>query len=168
MNFILKFLFYWRLGQYLTPYIGWLIVIGVVIAIFIKFDIYFASFITAVLVAIILTIIVWYALGGFCRKNKDSDCVITFMFALCIGIANGYFAYGDLKAKEIKENATKEKTRILTSKEKTIIIQQKLIKNGYRIKADGIFGKNTLRNAQKFLNTKATSVDEIYEQIKDK
>ncbi|MBP5778669.1 MAG: hypothetical protein J6W17_01755, partial [Campylobacter sp.] len=56
----------------------------------------------------------------------------------------------------------------LSNREKTIQIQRILIKNGYKLKADGVFGKKTISAAKKFTGLNSADLNTLYIAVKNK
>ena len=103
---------------------------------------------------------------------KDSSSIMVSTFVPLIGAAAlGYLAgalnYEEEQPKELKsEVQVQQAQQNLTQQDKIYYIQNSLMFKGAAL--DGKFGKKTMRAAQKYSGSSATSIDELYEAVKAK
>ena len=103
---------------------------------------------------------------------KDSSSIMVSTFVPLIGAAAlGYLAgalnYEEEQPKELKsEVQVQQAQQNLTQQDKIYYIQNSLMFKGAAL--DGKWGKKTMRAAQKYSGSSATSIDELYEAVKAK
>ena len=103
---------------------------------------------------------------------KDSSSIMVSTFVPLIGAAAlGYLAgalnYEEKQPEEFKpEVQVQQAQQNLTQQDKIYYIQNSLMFKGAAL--DGKFGKKTMRAAQKYSGSSATSIDELYEAVKAK
>ena len=105
---------------------------------------------------------------------KDSSSIVVSIFVPLIGAAAlGYLAWAlnceEKQPKELKsEVQVQQVQQNLTQQDKVYYIQRSLMFGGYGLMIDGKWGKKTMRAAQKYSGSSATSIDELYEAVKAK
>ena len=103
---------------------------------------------------------------------KDSSSIMVSTFVPLIGAAAlGYLAgalnYEEEQPKELKsEVQVQQAQQNLTQQDKIYYIQNSLMFKGAAL--DGKWGKKTMRAAQKYSGSSATSIDELYEAVRAK
>ena len=87
--------------------------------------------------------------------------------AAALGYLTGALNYEEEQPKELKsEVQVQQAQQNLTQQDKVYYIQNSLMFKGTAL--DGKFGKKTMRAAQKYSGSSATSIDELYEAVKAK
>ena len=87
--------------------------------------------------------------------------------AAALGYLAGALNYEEERPKELKsEVQVQQAQQNLTQQDKIYYIQNSLMFKGAAL--DGKFGKKTMRAAQKYSGSSATSIDELYEAVKAK
>lgn len=74
--------------------------------------------------------------------------------------------YKSEQAKDAEREVQKQQN--MTQQDKVYYIQRSLMFGGYDVAIDGKWGKKTMRVAQKYSGSSATSIDELYEAVKAK
>ena len=103
---------------------------------------------------------------------KDSSSIVVSIFVPLIGAAAlGYLAWAlnceEKQLKDVKsEVQVQQVQQNLTQQDKVYYIQNSLMFEGTAL--DGKWGKKTMRAAQKYSGSSATSIDELYEVVKAK
>ena len=144
------------------------------------------------LVAIILVCMLVYVIGGgfnavlafipgfivFCIakaflegltssvNNRFVTLVVPIAGALVLAYFTADSVYKSERAKDAEREA--EKQQNMTQQDKVYYIQRSLMFGGYGLMIDGKWGKKTMRAAQKYSGSSATSIDELYEAVKAK
>ena len=75
---------------------------------------------------------------------------------------------GDITSSNTPKDNKVIKSINLSNREKTKQIQRILIKNGYKLKADGVFGKKTISAAKKFTGLNSADLNTLYIAVKNK
>ena len=84
-----------------------------------------------------------------------------------LGYLAGALNYEEEQPKELKpEVQVQQAQQNLTQQDKIYYIQNSLMFKGAAL--DGKFGKKTMRAAQKYSGSSATSIDELYEAVRAK
>ena len=155
------------ISYYLTSRLGSELIIGILIII--------AGFMFGInnIIAFIIGCFVFFLSKEILNElAKDSSSIMVSTFVPLIGAAAlGYLAgalnYEDEQPKELKfEVQVQQAQQNLTQQDKVYYIQSSLMFKGAAL--DGKFGKKTMRAAQKYSGSSATSIDELYEAVKAK
>ena len=155
------------ISYYLTSRLGGELIIGILIII--------AGFMFGInnIIAFIIGCFVFFLSKEILNElAKDSSSIMVSTFVPLIGAAAlGYLAgalnYEDEQPKELKsEVQVQQAQQNLTQQDKIYYIQNSLMFKGAAL--DGKFGKKTMRAAQKYSGSSATSIDELYEAVKAK
>ena len=155
------------ISYYLTSRLGGELIIGILIII--------AGFMFGInnIIAFIIGCFVFFLSKEILNElAKDSSSIMVSTFVPLIGAAAlGYLAgalnYEDEQPKELKsEVQVQQAQQNLTQQDKVYYIQNSLMFKGAAL--DGKFGKKTMRAAQKYSGSSATSIDELYEAVKAK
>ncbi len=155
------------ISYYLTSRLGGELIIGILIII--------AGFMFGInnIIAFIIGCFVFFLSKEILNElAKDSSSIMVSTFVPLIGAAAlGYLAgalnYEEEQPKELKsEVQVQQAQQNLTQQDKIYYIQNSLMFKGAAL--DGKFGKKTMRAAQKYSGSSATSIDELYEAVKAK
>ena len=155
------------ISYYLTSRLGGELIIGILIII--------AGFMFGInnIIAFIIGCFVFFLSKEILNElAKDSSSIMVSTFVPLIGAAAlGYLAgalnYEEEQPKELKSEVQVQQTQqYLTQQDKIYYIQNSLMFKGAAL--DGKFGKKTMRAAQKYSGSSATSIDELYEAVKAK
>lgn len=155
------------ISYYLTSRLGGELIIGILIII--------AGFMFGInnIIAFIIGCFVFFLSKEILNElAKDSSSIMVSTFVPLIGAAAlGYLAgalnYEEEQPKEFKPEVQVQQTQQnLTQQDKIYYIQNSLMFKGAAL--DGKFGKKTMRAAQKYSGSSATSIDELYEAVKAK
>ena len=155
------------ISYYLTSRLGGELIIGILIII--------AGFMFGInnIIAFIVGCFVFFLSKEILNElAKDSSSIMVSTFVPLIGAAAlGYLAgalnYEEEQPKEPKpEVQVQQVQQNLTQQDKIYYIQNSLMFKGAAL--DGKFGKKTMRAAQKYSGSYATSIDELYEAVKAK
>lgn len=155
------------MSYYLTSRLGGELIIGILIII--------AGFMFGInnIIAFIIGCFVFFLSKEILNElAKDSSSIMVSTFVPLIGAAAlGYLAgalnYEEEQPKELKsEVQVQQAQQNLTQQDKIYYIQNSLMFKGAAL--DGKFGKKTMRAAQKYSGSSATSIDELYEAVKAK
>ena len=155
------------ISYYLTSRLGGELIIGILIII--------AGFMFGInnIIAFIIGCFVFFLSKEILNElAKDSSSIMVSTFVPLIGAAAlGYLAgalnYEEEQPKELKsEVQVQQAQQNLTQQDKIYYIQNSLMFKGAAL--DGKFGKKTMRAAQKYSGSSATSIDELYEAVKVK
>ncbi|WP_299190598.1 hypothetical protein [uncultured Campylobacter sp.] len=155
------------ISYYLTSRLGGELIIGILIII--------AGFMFGInnIIAFIIGCFVFFLSKEILNElAKDSSSIMVSTFVPLIGAAAlGYLAgalnYEEEQPKELKpEVQVQQAQQNLTQQDKIYYIQNSLMFEGAAL--DGKFGKKTMRAAQKYSGSSATSIDELYEAVKAK
>ncbi len=155
------------MSYYLTSRLGGELIIGILIII--------AGFMFGInnIIAFIIGCFVFFLSKEILNElAKDSSSIMVSTFVPLIGAAAlGYLAgalnYEEKQPKEPKsEVQVQQAQQNLTQQDKIYYIQNSLMFKGAAL--DGKFGKKTMRAAQKYSGSSATSIDELYEAVKAK
>ena len=155
------------ISYYLTSRLGGELIIGILIII--------AGFMFGInnIIAFIIGCFVFFLSKEILNElAKDSSSIMVSTFVPLIGAAAlGYLAgalnYEEEQPKELKsEVQVQQAQQNLTQQDKVYYIQSSLMFKGAAL--DGKFGKKTMRAAQKYSGSSATSIDELYEAVKAK
>lgn len=155
------------ISYYLTSRLGGELIIGILIII--------AGFMFGInnIIAFIIGCFVFFLSKEILNElAKDSSSIMVSTFVPLIGAAAlGYLAgalnYEEEQPKELKsELQVQQEQQNLTQQDKIYYIQNSLMFKGAAL--DGKFGKKTMRAAQKYSGSSATSIDELYEAVKAK
>lgn len=155
------------ISYYLTSRLGGELIIGILIII--------AGFMFGInnIIAFIIGCFVFFLSKEILNElAKDSSSIMVSTFVPLIGAAAlGYLAgalnYEEEQPKELKsEIQVQQAQQNLTQQDKIYYIQNSLMFKGAAL--DGKFGKKTMRAAQKYSGSSATSIDELYEAVKAK
>ena len=155
------------ISYYLTSRLGGELIIGILIII--------AGFMFGInnIIAFIIGCFVFFLSKEILNElAKDSSSIMVSTFVPLIGAAAlGYLAgalnYEEEQPKELKsEVQVQQAQQNLTQQDKVYYIQSSLMFKGAAL--DGKFGKKTMRAAQKYSGSSATSIDELYEAVKTK
>lgn len=155
------------ISYYLTSRLGSELIIGILIII--------AGFMFGInnIIAFIIGCFVFFLSKEILNElAKDSSSIMVSTFVPLIGAAAlGYLAgalnYEDEQPKELKfEVQVQQAQQNLTQQDKVYYIQSSLMFKGAAL--DGKFSKKTMRAAQKYSGSSATSIDELYEAVKAK
>ena len=155
------------ISYYLTSRLGGELIIGILIII--------AGFMFGInnIIAFIIGCFVFFLSKEILNElAKDSSSIMVSTFVPLIGAAAlGYLAgalnYEDEQPKELKsEVQVQQAQQNLTQQDKIYYIQNSLMFKGAAL--DGKFGKKTMRAAQKYSGSSATSIDELYEAVRAK
>ena len=155
------------ISYYLTSRLGGELIIGILIII--------AGFMFGInnIIAFIIGCFVFFLSKEILNElAKDSSSIMVSTFVPLIGAAAlGYLAgalnYEEKQPEEFKpEVQVQQAQQNLTQQDKIYYIQNSLMFKGAAL--DGKFGKKTMRAAQKYSGSSATSIDELYEAVKAK
>nr|WP_314166391.1 hypothetical protein [uncultured Campylobacter sp.] len=155
------------ISYYLTSRLGGELIIGILIII--------AGFMFGInnIIAFIIGCFVFFLSKEILNElAKDSSSIMVSTFVPLIGAAAlGYLAgalnYEEEQPKELKsEVQVQQAQQNSTQQDKIYYIQNSLMFKGAAL--DGKFGKKTMRAAQKYSGSSATSIDELYEAVKTK
>lgn len=155
------------ISYYLTSRLGGELIIGILIII--------AGFMFGInnIIAFIIGCFVFFLSKEILNElAKDSSSIMVSTFVPLIGAAAlGYLAgalnYEEEQPKELKsEVQVQQAQQNLTQQDKIYYIQNSLMFKGAAL--DGKFGKKTMRAAQKYSGSSATSIDELYKAVKAK
>lgn len=155
------------ISYYLTSRLGGELIIGILIII--------AGFMFGInnIIAFIIGCFVFFLSKEILNElAKDSSSIMVSTFVPLIGAAAlGYLAgalnYEEEQPKELKsEVQVQQAQQNLTQQDKIYYIQNSLMFKGAAL--DGKWGKKTMRAAQKYSGSSATSIDELYEAVKAK
>ncbi|WP_297917471.1 hypothetical protein [uncultured Campylobacter sp.] len=155
------------ISYYLTSRLGGELIIGILIII--------AGFMFGInnIIAFIIGCFVFFLSKEILNElAKDSSSIMVSTFVPLIGAAAlGYLAgalnYEEEQPKELKsEVQVQQAQQNLTQQDKIYYIQNSLMFKGAAL--DGKFGKKTMRAAQKYSGSSATSIDELYEAVRAK
>ena len=155
------------ISYYLTSRLGGELIIGILIII--------AGFMFGInnIIAFIIGCFVFFLSKEILNElAKDSSSIMVSTFVPLIGAAAlGYLAgalnYEEEQPKELKsEVQVQQAQQNLTQQDKIYYIQNSLMFKGAAL--DGKWGKKTMRAAQKYSGSSATSIDELYEAVKTK
>ena len=155
------------MSYYLTSRLGGELIIGILIII--------AGFMFGInnIIAFIKGCFVFFLSKEILNElAKDSSSIMVSTFVPLIGAAAlGYLAgalnYEEEQPKELKsEVQVQQAQQNLTQQDKIYYIQNSLMFKGAAL--DGKWGKKTMRAAQKYSGSSATSIDELYEAVKAK
>lgn len=155
------------ISYYLTSRLGGELIIGILIII--------AGFMFGInnIIAFIIGCFVFFLSKEILNElAKDSSSIMVSTFVPLIGAAAlGYLAgalnYEEEQPKELKsEVQVQQEQQNLTQQDKIYYIQSSLMFKGAAL--DGKWGKKTMRAAQKYSGSSATSIDELYEAVKAK
>ena len=155
------------MSYYLTSRLGGELIIGILIII--------AGFMFGInnIIAFIIGCFVFFLSKEILNElAKDSSSIMVSTFVPLIGAAAlGYLAgalnYEEEQPKELKsEVQVQQAQQNLTQQDKIYYIQNSLMFKGAAL--DGKWGKKTMRAAQKYSGSSATSIDELYEAVKAK
>lgn len=155
------------ISYYLTSRLGGELIIGILIII--------AGFMFGInnIIAFIIGCFVFFLSKEILNElAKDSSSIMVSTFVPLIGAAAlGYLA-GALNYEEKQPEVFKPEVQVqqaqqnLTQQDKIYYIQNSLMFKGAAL--DGKWGKKTMRAAQKYSGSSATSIDELYEAVKAK
>lgn len=155
------------ISYYLTSRLGGELIIGILIII--------AGFMFGInnIIAFIIGCFVFFLSKEILNElAKDSSSIMVSTFVPLIGAAAlGYLAgalnYEEEQPKELKsEVQVQQEQQNLTQQDKIYYIQNSLMFKGAAL--DGKFGKKTMRAAQKYSGSSATSIDGLYEAVRAK
>ena len=155
------------MSYYLTSRLGGELIIGILIII--------AGFMFGInnIIAFIIGCFVFFLSKEILNElAKDSSSIMVSTFVPLIGAAAlGYLAgalnYEEEQPKELKsEVQVQQAQQNLTQQDKIYYIQNSLMFKGAAL--DGKWGKKTMRAAQKYSGSSATSIDELYEAVRAK
>mgnify|MGYP000984957248 FL=1 len=155
------------ISYYLTSRLGGELIIGILIII--------AGFMFGInnIIAFIIGCFVFFLSKEILNElAKDSSSIMVSTFVPLIGAAAlGYLAgalnYEEKQPEEFKpEVQVQQAQQNLTQQDKVYYIQNSLMFKGAAL--DGKWGKKTMRAAQKYSGSSATSIDELYEAVKAK
>ena len=155
------------ISYYLTSRLGGELIIGILIII--------AGFMFGInnIIAFIIGCFVFFLSKEILNElAKDSSSIMVSTFVPLIGAAAlGYLAgalnYEEEQPKELKsEVQVQQEQQNLTQQDKIYYIQNSLMFIGAAL--DGKFGKKTMRAAQKYSGSSATSIDGLYEAVRAK
>ena len=152
------------ISYYLTSRLGGELIIGILIII--------AGFMFGInnIIAFIIGCFVFFLSKEILNElAKDSSNIMVSTFVPLIGAAAlGYLA-GALNYEEEQPKELKSEVQVQQAQQN--LTQQDYIQNSLMFEGaalDGKFGKKTMRAAQKYSGSSATSIDELYEAVKAK
>lgn len=99
-------------------------------------------------------------------NNRFIASVVPILGGLVLGYLAGASVYESEQAKDAEHEVQKQQS--MTQQDKVYYIQRSLMFSGCGAALDGKFGKKTMRAAQKYSGSSATSIDELYEAVKAK
>jgi len=99
-------------------------------------------------------------------NNRFIASVVPILGDLVLGYFTAYAVYKSEQAKDAEREVQKQQN--MTQQDKVYYIQRSLMFGGYDVAIDGKWGKKTMRAAQKYSGSSATSIDELYEAVKAK
>ena len=155
------------ISYYLTSRLGGELIIGILIII--------AGFMFGIdnIIAFIVGCFVFFLSKEILNElAKDSSSIVVSIFVPFIGAAAlGYLAWAlnceEKQLKDVKsEVQVQQVQQNLTQQDKVYYIQNSLMFEGTAL--DGKWGKKTMRAAQKYSGSSATSIDELYEAVRAK
>ena len=157
------------ISYYLTSRLGGELIIGILIII--------AGFMFGIdnIIAFIVGCFVFFLSKEILNElAKDSSSIVVSIFVPFIGAAAlGYLAWAlnceEKQLKDVKsEVQVQQVQQNLTQQDKVYYIQRSLMFGSYGVAIDGKWGKKTMRAAQKYSGSSATSIDELYEAVRAK
>lgn len=157
------------ISYYLTSRLGGELIIGILIII--------AGFMFGIdnIIAFIVGCFVFFLSKEILNElAKDSSSIVVSIFVPLIGAAAlGYLAWAlnceEKQLKDVKsEVQVQQVQQNLTQQDKVYYIQRSLMFGSYGVAIDGKWGKKTMRAAQKYSGSSATSIDELYEAVRAK
>ena len=157
------------ISYYLTSRLGGELIIGILIII--------AGFMFGIdnIIAFIVGCFVFFLSKEILNElAKDSSSIMVSTFVPLIGAAAlGYLAWAlnceEKQLKDVKsEVQVQQVQQNLTQQDKVYYIQRSLMFGSYGVAIDGKWGKKTMRAAQKYSGSSATSIDELYEAVRAK
>ena len=99
-------------------------------------------------------------------NNRFITSVVPIVGGLVLGYLAGASVYESEQAKDAEREVQKQQS--MTQQDKVYYIQRSLMFSGYGVAIDGKWGKKTMRAAQKYSGSSATSIDELYEVVRAK
>lgn len=99
-------------------------------------------------------------------NNRFVTLVVPIAGALVLAYFTADAVYKSEQAKDAEREVQKQQN--MTQQDKVYYIQRSLMFSGYGVTIDGKWGKKTMRAAQKYSGSSATSIDGLYEAVRAK